>query len=415
MKSHPLAPAEAVPSHRDRTGSTVSEVEPRLEGPLEVARRWAGTDRLALIVSGSHAAGEAVWVPHQGKPVSLSDLDVYAVVRDAKAKRGAFARAAIEQPGLAARLLAMGLAAPLEVGFHTPADLAALPARPGTLELRRSGRVVDGDPKWRDAIPAWTPGDVSAEEIWLLLENRAFELLWASCVASSDPRRAELEALRRRHAVLKCALDLASVMALSAGEYPGSAAARVALARTRWDTPPWGRAGSPEPPWDAALAWRGGHVVALAPDAAAAERLLTVSAWVAIWHGLAGDPHDPARPFASVARIARRARLRRRLREALLPDALTTRLREPGGRIRHALDGTPRHRLNAAAAAQLIHEAACAASGGGTDSRCRSLGMELRRVMRRLGVSSSGPDDSAHLVRAWDRGFLDGQRTEDWA
>jgi hypothetical protein len=400
-----------VSSAQDRTGSTVSALDPRLEGPLDVARRWAGTDRLALIVSGSHATGDPVWVTHQGKPVSISDLDVYAVVPDAGAKRAATARAREGRNGLGDRLLMMGLAAPLEVGFHTPADLAGLPARPGTLELYRSGRVVDGDPAWRDAIPAWTARDVSGEEVWLLHENRAFELLWASCPSPPDPSRAGLDALRRRHAVLKCALDIASVIALSTGELPVDAVARVALARRLWNAPTWDRTGTPEPPWEAALAWRGGHAAALAPGAAASERLRTVVAWDATWHRLAGVRRDPARPFASVARVARRARLRRRIREALLPDARNARLREPGGRIRHALDGTPRHRLNAAAAALLMFEASCAAGG---DPGGRSE-LELRRVLRRLGVSSAGPAAAADLVRAWDRGFLDGQRTEGWA
>ena len=213
MNPHSFAAAESAPSPGDRTGSTVARPSPPLEGPLDLARRWAGENRLALVVSGSHAAGDAVWVTHEGRPVSLSDLDIYAVVPDAAAQRAARARARAERIGLGARLLAMGLAAPLEVGFHTPRDLAALPARPATLELRRSGRVVDGDPAWREVVPAWTPSDVARDEVWLLLENRAFELLWAAHAGGCDP--GELGALRRRHAVLKCALDLASVIALS--------------------------------------------------------------------------------------------------------------------------------------------------------------------------------------------------------
>ena len=415
MKPHSLAAAEPARSPGLGTGPAPAGLGRLPEGPLELARHWAGEDRLALIVSGSHAAGGAVWVTHEGRPVSLSDLDVYAVVRDAAARRAALARARAARAGLGARLLAMGLAAPLEVGFHTPADLAALPARPGTLELRRSGRVVDGDPALREVIPSWTAGDVARDEVWLLLENRAFELLWAAAPEGHDPRRADLGALKRRHAVLKCALDLASVMALSAGEYPGSAAERVAWARARHDRPPSDHPSSPEPPWDTALAWRNGQTEALEPGAAAAERLRTVVAWVATWRRLAGVPADPPDPFTGVGRIARRARLRRRLREALLPDALVARLRVPGGRIRHALDGTPRHRLNAAATALLMFEASRMTPTAGAGRGVEALGAELRRVLRRLGVASVGPESGATLVRAWDRGLLDGQRTEDWA
>jgi len=413
VKPHSPA-AEPARSPGLRTVPAAAGLGRLLEGPLDLARHWAGEDRLGLIVSGSHAAGDAVWVTHEGRPVSLSDLDVYAVVRDVAAKRTALARARAARTGLGARLLALGLAAPLEVGFHTLANLAALPARPGTLELRRSGRVVEGDPALREAVPAWTAGDVGHEEVWLLLENRAFELLWAATPGGHDPRRAELEALKRRHAVLKCALDLASVTALSAGEYPRSAGERVAWARARPDHAPADDRSSPEPPWDAALAWRNGQAEPLEPGAAAAERLRTVVAWVATWRRLAGVPADPPDPFTGIGRIARRARLRRRLREALLPDALVARLRVPGGRLRHALDGTPRHRLNAAAAALLMFEASCGTPRP-VGREGEALGAELRRVLRRLGVASVGPESGAELVRAWDRGLLDGQRTEDWA
>src|SRR5262245_58311501 len=152
----------------------------------------------------------------------------------------------------------MGLAAPLEVGFQTPEDLARLPARPGTIALQRSGQVVDGDPAWLARVPVWSARDVSREELWLLLENRGFELLWAWAVS---PATAELIQLQGRHAVLKCALELAAVIALAAGEYPASARERVAFARRR--RPAQGPGAAGEPPWEAALDWRAGRVTRL--------------------------------------------------------------------------------------------------------------------------------------------------------
>ncbi|MGH7730972.1 MAG: hypothetical protein ACRENJ_06940, partial [Candidatus Eiseniibacteriota bacterium] len=61
--------------------------------------------------------------------------------------------------------------------------------------------------------------------------------------------------------------------------------------------------------------------------------------------------------------------------------------------------------------AHLVLEAARAAPAAEPGRRIDTLGREFQRALRRLGVATSGAD----LVRAWDRGFLDGQRTEDWA
>ena len=127
----------------------------RLSQPLALANAWAG-DALTLIVGGSHASGSGVWAALEGREFCLSDLDVYAVVRDRAAQRAAETRARADRPGLRARLLDWGLAAPLEVAFLVPADLACLPARPATLELARYGLVIAGDPAWRDRVPRWS-------------------------------------------------------------------------------------------------------------------------------------------------------------------------------------------------------------------------------------------------------------------
>jgi hypothetical protein len=218
---------------------------------------------------------------------------------------------------------------------------------------------------------------------------------------------AALTGLARRHAVLKVALELAAVVALAAGEYPAGAAARAAWARAHWD-----HARSPEPPWDAALAWRAGRVVALAAPEARAEWLDTARAWVAVWRQLARDPGDAARPFAAVARVARRARWRRRLRQGLEPAPHGAGLGGLVSRLRHARAGTPRHRLHAAAAAHLIFEAASA-----RDPRAgrEALEREYRCVLRDLGFAPDPAHAADRLVRAWDLLAGDGQRTGDGA
>jgi predicted nucleotidyltransferase len=391
---------EPVPSPSDRTGSPASGPAP-LDHAIALARSWAGEERLATIVAGSHADGSAVWTRDEGRPVSLSDLDLYVVMPSERSRDAARARAAADRAGLAARLLAIGFAAPLEVGFHTPPDLERLPARPGTLELRRRGRVVEGDPSWLARVPAWEAREVSGEEVLLLLENRGFELLWAESMPA-DGRA--LTALRRRHAVLKAALDLAAVITLAAGEYPETAAARVAWARSRRE-----RARTPEPPWDEALAWRAGEVRALEPALAEAERVRTVRAWVAVWRSLSGAGAG-GDPFRAARGLARRARLRRRLRWGVLPGSPEARLEPWTRRARLAPAGTPRHRLHAAAAAHLVLESA---AGAGAD---RALERDYRRTMRALGAPAADPARAARgLVEAWDRGLHDGQRTEGWS
>jgi hypothetical protein len=237
-------------------------VSSRLAAPLELAAAWAGSP-LALLVGGSHATGSGVWVAVEGRELSLSDLDVYAVVRDRAARREGEARARADRPGLRARLLAWGLAAPLEVAFLEPADLARLPARPATLELARQGLVVAGDPAWRDRVPRWEPREVSGEEILLLLENRAFELLlaWPALEA-----REPLARLQARHAVLKSALDLVRVEALRAGEYPGDAKALAAwAARQGRVSAPGGGPSAFLALLDTAVAWRSGRAAELDP------------------------------------------------------------------------------------------------------------------------------------------------------
>src|SRR6185436_3631843 len=112
-----------------------------------------------------------------GRTVSLSDVDLYAVMRTEAA--AAAARADRAPIASVRERLEWGLQAPVEVAFVTLAGLAHMPARPGTVELARSGRVVAGDAGVLARLPRWAPAAIDAEERLLLLENRAFELLWA--------------------------------------------------------------------------------------------------------------------------------------------------------------------------------------------------------------------------------------------
>lgn len=384
---------------------------PAVDAALDIARGWAGEGLTALFLSGSHATGEAVWIEHEGRAVTLSDLDVWIVVRDEAARQAAEARAHAGRAGLATRLLALGIAAPLEVGFVTPAGLARLPAKPGTIELRRHARVIAGGREWLDRVPDVAPDAVGAEETLLLLENRAFELLLArpGLVA-----RGRLDRLRARHGVLKAALDLAAVVALAHGELPDGAVARVARARALLPADV-----IPAPPsplamhateldalWDAALAWRRGEGTD-APADGPAEWLRAARAWSAVWWGLADGPADPwARALARAAR----APLARRWRRSLAFRARGGATPALAERLSHAGAGTPQHRVNGTAVVLVL---AAALTG-----REPVLPAGAVRALRALGVTGDGADwdtRRGEAVRAWDRWILDGQRTADGA
>ncbi len=169
-----MSPPLAASAEPGATGAGTG-LPAELDAPLAAARALAGDTRVALILSGSHASGESVWATDAGRRVSLSDLDLYVVMPDLGARREAerrAQRAPIPRP-------AGGLAAAIEVGFATRDDLARLPARPGTIELKRHGRVLDGPATALADVPAWEGRDVGREEIERLIENRAYELLWA--------------------------------------------------------------------------------------------------------------------------------------------------------------------------------------------------------------------------------------------
>jgi len=368
-----------------------------LDAPLAAARALAGDRRIALILSGSHASGESVWATDAGRRVSLSDLDLYAVMPDLAARREAERRAQqapIPRP-------AGGLAAAIEVGFATREDLARLPARPGTLELKRHGRVLDGPATALAEVPAWEGRDVGREEIERLIENRAYELLWGWLAARAP---APLERLAGRHAVLKTALDLATVATLEAGEYPDGAEARVARARAL------ARRGDAEPPWDEALAFR--RAPAAAPDADA-EWLRTAAAWEQAWRRVVANAPASRVPFEDARRAAARAPWRRRLRQAITFRPRARGAAAPGivERLGRAAAGTPVHRLNASAACVVMLRRRILEAGGepGRPADLAAAG----RALAALGVldPSLRPADAARAALAlWDGWVLDGRR-----
>jgi predicted nucleotidyltransferase len=373
------------------------------------AAEWGGDGLVALVLSGSHATGEAVWAEVEGKRTSLSDLDLYAVLRDEQACRAAVLRARAGRASLRLEAAAAGLAGPVEVAFVTLEGLARMPARPGTVELARSARVLVGDAGVLARLPQWEAATVSAEERLLLLENRAFELLWAH-----GPHVGALASLRARHAVLKTALDLAAVRTLAHGELPAGAASRVARVRelgAPHPTPSW-LAGAWEglgPLWETALAWRGGRATLSSAAEARAEWRATARAWSTAWWAETTATTSASDPWRRVLAIAARAPLARRLRRSFAfmphsgpPPAWSE-------RVRGSLIGTPQHRIHGSASVLVL--AAAQAAG---DPR---LPAGALRALRSLGVTRATDFNGAvrAALQAWDRQLHDGSRTLDEA
>ncbi|MEY4070326.1 MAG: hypothetical protein RL721_940 [Candidatus Eisenbacteria bacterium] len=380
------------PVQRSATG-TGSGLSERLAPAIAQAVEWAGEGLQALVLSGSHATGEAVWFGPADDAISISDLDLYAVMCDDAACDAARQRARAGRAAWADSPGAKALAGALEVAFVTREGLARMPARPGTVTLGRSAIVVWGDAAVRDAIPHWEPAAVDAEERLLLLENRAFELLYAA-LAPTDG----LDAVRARHAVLKTALDAASARALARGEWPARVTTRIERARV---------AISPAVPLALDGAWaglwraRGAHShieVPLEPAWRAAVR-----GWCAVWWEVSGAWTRTSSAYGRALAVARRGSIARRLRRSLAFRATQGPTAPVLDRLLRSFAGTPAQRIHGSAVVLLL----AAATGARP-----ALPREASAALATLGVTRATGWDAAarETFEAWDRGLHEGLR-----
>jgi hypothetical protein len=208
---------------RELVEAGFGEARRRLEeaaGPLEGA-----------LLGGSLARGEGtVWRGASGVRV-LSDLDFAFVAKDAAARDRAKAVAPYVARGLERRLAeGHGLAGPVDLGVYAEEDLPRQSPRPGTLEFRRSARVLYGPKDLATGFPAVAEQDVPFEEALVLLENRGVELLaaWPGAASPDD----ETKHLRALYAGLKAWLDGAFALLVSRGSCPATAVARQAALET---------------------------------------------------------------------------------------------------------------------------------------------------------------------------------------
>jgi hypothetical protein len=273
--------------------------------------------------------------------------------------------------------------------------------------------VVAGDPTVLARLPRWEPAAIDAEERLLLLENRAFELLWAD--SASGGNGDAVPRLRARHAVLKVALELAAARTLAHDELPATAAARVTRARelgapqgSALSAPPSWLAGAwegLEPVWRDGLAWRSGDVRVVSDAVQAASWRAVVRAWCVAWWAETGANSED--PWERALAVAARGSLARRLRRSLVP--VPGRDAEPGplDRLRHAVAGTPEHRIHGSAAVLML-----AAAQGPGEPR---LPAGALRALHALGVTRADRFRAAarETFVAWDRQLHAGERTAE--
>ena len=185
---------------------------------------------LGAILGGSLARGEGTVWRSGARVRALSDVDLAIVFADRAGRERARAIAPHVARGLTRRLAGQGLLGPVDLGVYAAADLPRMGPRPGTLEMRRSGRVLWGPPDLTARFPALEEKDVPREEALVLLENRGIELLhaWPGAVPADDVD-GQLVAL---YAGWKTIVDAAFAFVVAHGRCPATQEARQAVLET---------------------------------------------------------------------------------------------------------------------------------------------------------------------------------------
>jgi hypothetical protein len=190
-----------------------------------------------LVLGGSLARGEGTVWRGAGGPQALSDIDLAAVLPDRASRERAATVAQAARVGIARRLLARGLLGGFDLGVYAPENLARQGPRPGTLEYRRSGRVLLGPEGLTAGFPALEERDVPPEEALVLLENRGAELLlaWPGPTGPDAGPEESRHALAAMYAGMKTVLDGAFALLVQSGSCPPSGKARQAALES-WTT-----------------------------------------------------------------------------------------------------------------------------------------------------------------------------------
>jgi hypothetical protein len=156
-----LAPVRLLPSVRQWTADGDADAEARVARDLKIARSWleAAAPASTIVVSGSFGRGEGGVRRDGDGPAVLNDYDFVVAGPDASGAAG----------------LGRTLAATLGLQFCDVlpmTDVATLPASQLHFDLRYGSRVLAGDRRLLDRVPAYAPAEIPHTDAAVLLMNR---------------------------------------------------------------------------------------------------------------------------------------------------------------------------------------------------------------------------------------------------
>jgi hypothetical protein len=172
----------------------------------------------AIVLTGSLARDEATFVEEDSGWQLLGDADFFLVYEQSSRlpSDGDLASliSAIEDS-----LVARGIYGQIGLAAVHTSYLRRLKPRIATYELRTCGRVLWGDAGILSLIPSFDVGEISREDAWRMLCNRAIEFLGHA--AETPPGEGESSS-SFRYAAIKLILDTATSYLVFAGAYEPS-------------------------------------------------------------------------------------------------------------------------------------------------------------------------------------------------
>ena len=172
-------------------------------------------DLLSVVLTGSLAREEATFVSRGTTRHLVGDADYFLVFREAASLPSSSAADQLTRD-IEARLEEKGVVA--KVGLHAvrPSYLKILPAHIASFELRTCGQIIWGDPNVLASIPHFSAADITREDAWRILCNRAIEHL-------ADARKLSCKSEQLspalHYATVKLYLDMATSYLIFTGQY----------------------------------------------------------------------------------------------------------------------------------------------------------------------------------------------------